>query len=407
MSIDTLFYGLEAFDDDVDTAPEDITQEMEEVSEKQQEATEMYYQAKMIGASTQIALEHLDEAIAYRNHIASFGVDRTFLALANRDNRLSNYLGMALPSCESMDSIGNPSSQLSLVCMEAFDNVITKFFHYIWEKICALAKWIKDKIVGFFDWIGSFFSSKEAKDGEKALETAAQNTDKIAQIANEESKSGEASKSGEESKGDVDVLSYDALNALTELAKNNLPDAITKLREVMKTANRGVFSDNAVVSMNNISIDKLTTAYKVIEDLKDKIDKAPDLSTKAVYRLKTGLVTPSEKGSHAKAYSLKEWFAKYKEVMMTYPKLIKQCDPKGFAKDLEDFAANIKSYGERQTTKADPVKGQLHERMKLVHEKCAFTSQLLAKLAEAGSGMRMMALQSKMKLQPYIAKLGK
>ena len=176
MSIDTLFYGLEAFDDDiVDTAPEDITQEIEEVNEKQQEATEMYYQAKISSAATQIALEHFDEVYSYYNHIAKYGVDRTFLALVNRNNRLGNYLNLTLPSCESVDAIGHPNSQLSLICMEGFGDAIAGFFKWIWEKICAVAKWIKDKIVGFFEWIGSFFksnSSSSAQPPEKAFESA-------------------------------------------------------------------------------------------------------------------------------------------------------------------------------------------------------------------------------------------
>jgi len=155
MSIDTLFYGLEAFDEDVaEDASTDPIQQLEEENTANEAVAEMNYYSKIHQLKMNMLIDKLNEAKSYKKHIEKYGVDRTFLSLVNRDNRLSNYLNMNLPSCESFDTIGDySSSQLTLICAEAFDGIISKIFQTIWKVVCAICKFIFGPFIALWKWI--------------------------------------------------------------------------------------------------------------------------------------------------------------------------------------------------------------------------------------------------------------
>ena len=85
-------------------------------------------------------------------HIETYGVDRTFLALCNRDNILGRAFGIQMPACESFDTVGSPYSPLSIACIEAMGDgmwdTFKKWVQKIWLKIkqffIRIADWFRD-----------------------------------------------------------------------------------------------------------------------------------------------------------------------------------------------------------------------------------------------------------------------
>lgn len=158
MNISELFPGCESFLEDTQPEPSD--------AEKHEMALEMmdeYHNVEMDSVNTEKLLSNLDDLSSMFDHVRSFGVDRSFLSLANRDNRLGRYLQLQLPSCESFDVIGNPNSQISIAAMEGLWDGIKRIAAKIRDIIKAIIHWIATKFKQFVNWIKSWFKSSSKK----------------------------------------------------------------------------------------------------------------------------------------------------------------------------------------------------------------------------------------------------
>lgn len=155
----SFFAGLEAFMEDnpveatatVTIQPEE---NIEEVSEAEAAATEQGETSAEIQEETAQAemvfakFSELDRMIA---HVEKFGVDRTFLSLCNHNNMLSNTIGMALPSCESFDSVGSSTSAVSIAALEGLKETASKVWEFIKRMCLRMKDWIV-RIVKMYDF---------------------------------------------------------------------------------------------------------------------------------------------------------------------------------------------------------------------------------------------------------------
>jgi len=104
-----------------------------------------------------------DQVLSMYDHVAEFGVDRTFLSLYNRNGQLDNMIGFNFPSMESIDSVGSPrsaASQAFLAAMES-DGIFTK----IWEWIKKVCKAIMNFFIKIADWFREVMGNQEIRVG--------------------------------------------------------------------------------------------------------------------------------------------------------------------------------------------------------------------------------------------------
>jgi hypothetical protein len=160
--------GLEAFlEGDVNIennvevpVAEDVLEQAEDTEEAVAtavEGEEIVAEAEETATQAEMIAVQFSELDAMRDHVAKFGVDRTFLSLCNRDGKLADAFGITMPSCESFDAVGSPTSALSIACMEALDvkamwESVKAFVKKIWEKIKAMfgrfVEWFKQLFAG-------------------------------------------------------------------------------------------------------------------------------------------------------------------------------------------------------------------------------------------------------------------
>lgn len=104
-----------------------------------------------------------DQVLSMYDHVAEFGVDRTFLSLYNRNGQLDNMIGFNFPSMESIDSVGSPrsaASQAFLAAMES-DGIFSK----IWEWIKKVCKAIMNFFIKIADWFREVMGNQEIRVG--------------------------------------------------------------------------------------------------------------------------------------------------------------------------------------------------------------------------------------------------
>lgn len=149
---------------EADAAAEEAVQADEAVAEEveaAEEADENVAEAGEVAVQAELIAAQFDELFAMREHVAKFGVDRTFLSLCNRDGKLAAAFGIKMPACESFDAVGTPSSALSIACLEAMS------FEGVFESIKAFVKKIWTKIVEIFQrcvlWVKTAFNSTKTK----------------------------------------------------------------------------------------------------------------------------------------------------------------------------------------------------------------------------------------------------
>ena len=142
---------------------EEITEDAKVEVAEAEEGGDIEVKDTEVLAESQILSAQFDALLAMRNHVAKFGVDRTFLSLFNRGGRLSRALGVNIPACESIDAVGYPTSALSLACLEAFDNKEKGVVAKIVDFIVALLKKIKNLAVRFWTWITGLLDNQATK----------------------------------------------------------------------------------------------------------------------------------------------------------------------------------------------------------------------------------------------------
>lgn len=97
----------------------------------------------VINASNTFA--QLDQLYDMYDYVKQHGINRTFLSLYNRDNRLNDMLHTELPSCESIDGEGYSGSNMSKAFIAAMEDANEGIF----AKIGNAIKWIWGKIKHF------------------------------------------------------------------------------------------------------------------------------------------------------------------------------------------------------------------------------------------------------------------
>ena len=161
-SMSELFPGCEAIMEDVEinnnvTVPTEDAEQIEEagVVEGEAQATEtaeIESDANETEAAATAFARQFGELCNMQAHIETYGVDRTFLALCNRDNILGRAFGIQMPACESFDTVGSPYSPLSIACVEAMGDgmwdTFKKWVQKIWTKIkqffIRIADWFRE-----------------------------------------------------------------------------------------------------------------------------------------------------------------------------------------------------------------------------------------------------------------------
>ena len=161
-SMSELFPGCEALMEDVEinnnvTVPTEDAEQVEEAGvvegeTQAAETAEIEADANETEAAATAFARQFGELCNMQAHIETYGVDRTFLALCNRDNILGRAFGIQMPACESFDTVGSPYSPLSIACVEAMGDgmwdTFKKWVQKIWLKIkqffIRIADWFRE-----------------------------------------------------------------------------------------------------------------------------------------------------------------------------------------------------------------------------------------------------------------------
>jgi F0F1-type ATP synthase membrane subunit b/b' len=160
------FAALESYlEGDVNITTE-VTVPADEIEEQVSDAVEQVQEGEQITADTDAAADaaemvsrEFDRINTLRAHIAQFGIDRTLLSLYNRDGELSRLLKIKLPSCESFDAVGNPSSSVSIAAMEGLGEVAEK----AWDWIKSLWRKLVELVQRAWEWASGFFRSIKSR----------------------------------------------------------------------------------------------------------------------------------------------------------------------------------------------------------------------------------------------------
>ena len=173
--LNKLFPGFESFmDGDIeinnevtvpesdDTTAESVADEVEseeiatEGAEIEGEATENETAAE----ATNMMFDHL---LMMYHHVKRFGIDRTFLSLYNNKGQLNNMIGYRFPSCESIDSVGSPRSQMSAAFIAAMEDEQGGVFAKIWNWIKAQCAKIYNFVLKIIEWFKDKFINTGAR----------------------------------------------------------------------------------------------------------------------------------------------------------------------------------------------------------------------------------------------------
>ena len=172
--LDALFPGFESFmendveinneinvpeakDDTLDDAAAAVTNETDS-GDLGAEGAELVGEAKNNVTESEATGMIFDQMFSMYDHVKQFGIDRTFLSLYNRNGKLNELVNFQFPSCESLDCVGSPTSQLSqvfLVAMEdenggifaKFKDWIASIFRRIKRLIGRVLEWFRDKFI--------------------------------------------------------------------------------------------------------------------------------------------------------------------------------------------------------------------------------------------------------------------
>ena len=154
-SLSLLFPGCEAFDDDINVdinttgTPADTADAATEAEDLATEGAETQSEAEETSTAAEAFAHQFSELCALQKHIARFGVDRTFLALCNRNNILGRALNLRLPAMESFDSVGSPRSATSIACLEALSEGLWQKFKDFISRVC---KAVRNFILKMTQW---------------------------------------------------------------------------------------------------------------------------------------------------------------------------------------------------------------------------------------------------------------
>ena len=167
--LNKLFPGFESFmDGDIeinnevtvpesdDTTAESVADEVES-EEIATEGAEIEGEATENETAAEATNMMFDQLLMMYRHVKRFGIDRTFLSLYNDKGQLNNMIGYRFPSCESIDSVGSPRSQMSAAFIAAMEDDQGGVFKRIWTWIVTQCKRVYNLVLRIIDWFKSKF----------------------------------------------------------------------------------------------------------------------------------------------------------------------------------------------------------------------------------------------------------
>ena len=345
-SLGGMFGSMEAFLQDTDievevsvgsepVEAEEVVAETAEAADTAAEATEAVEETEAAAEQTEMVLANYDELANMLAVAKSEGVNRTFLALCNRNDVLAKMCRISLPSCESFDAVGTPHSAESQAVIAGLESALGTF----WDMIIRTATRIKNFVLRIFDKIRTLFTSSQRNIGR--LREALNGID-------------DGAKPGKDSKikminiSNADgTLAQAITTAVNAINSANTKEDVEKAKEALSKADSDAKAEDVDLTAKAKSdVNKaLETAVNIVKDInkyqqssKTVIKEAEDCLANA----KRNRTMKEASGTDAAVKAAKEDIAVANKKSALYAKVIK-CEQRRLSSCIKFAAAWIRA----------------------------------------------------------------
>lgn len=97
--------------------------------------------------------ERIDHIFTMYETIKTFGVDRSFVALENFHGEFTRDFHIRLPSVEMMNPVGDPTDQLSVVCLEKLGGLVGGIWNFVKKVAVGIYHFIKKIVLGVWHFL--------------------------------------------------------------------------------------------------------------------------------------------------------------------------------------------------------------------------------------------------------------
>lgn len=97
--------------------------------------------------------ERIDHIFTMYETIKTFGVDRSFVALENFHGEFTRDFHIRLPSVEMMNPVGDPTDQLSVVCLEKLGGLVGGIWNFVKKVAVGIYRFIKKIVLGVWHFL--------------------------------------------------------------------------------------------------------------------------------------------------------------------------------------------------------------------------------------------------------------
>lgn len=99
------------------------------------------------------SFERIDHILSMYETIKTFGVDRSFVALENFHGEFTRDFHIRLPSVEMMNPVGDPTDQMSVVCLEKLGGLIGGIWSFVKKVAVGIYRFIKKIVLGVWHFL--------------------------------------------------------------------------------------------------------------------------------------------------------------------------------------------------------------------------------------------------------------
>lgn len=99
------------------------------------------------------SFERIDHILSMYETIKTFGVDRSFVALENFHGEFTRDFHVRLPSVEMMNPVGDPTDQMSVVCLEKLGGLIGGIWNFVKKVAVGIYRFIKKIVLGVWHFL--------------------------------------------------------------------------------------------------------------------------------------------------------------------------------------------------------------------------------------------------------------
>ena len=99
------------------------------------------------------SFERIDHILSMYETIKTFGVDRSFVALENFHGEFTRDFHIRLPSVEMMNPVGDPTDQMSIVCLEKLGGLIGGIWNFVKKVAVGIYRFIKKIVLGVWHFL--------------------------------------------------------------------------------------------------------------------------------------------------------------------------------------------------------------------------------------------------------------